>query len=296
MSSQSNCLKSRGITADSTLDLSSKIKVTFYFTWHEEKNTESRICCSYNKLFVTFIRFERWQSMKTGGAGSSLGCLVFYASFFSGKLLLQSEKVPLSKMHHFGALNFAAPWALPFQTENTNQYSKIHVKLFWFHPSIKKAKKTKEKSLLPLLCTVISAKGLGSPPGLHSPDSSEIHPLSPCSGTACSSPKPRHTLSLTQTGTPDVPLLAPAIRPAATHGPSRPQRLSMQEKRTDFYMANFSRDFTRGWHLCSKASANKEDPGENLYLKRKFKSFLVISDTILLPCYVSLFRTSFFLT
>lgn len=112
-------------------------------------------------------------------------------------------------MHHFGALNFAAPWALPFQTQNTNQYSKIHVKLFWFHPYIKKAKKTKEKSLLPLLCTVISAKGLGSPPGLHTPDSSEIHPLSPCSGTACSSPKPHHTLSLTQTGTPDVPLLAP---------------------------------------------------------------------------------------
>lgn len=134
---------------------------------------------------------------------------VAWAAYFlyflsSGKLPLQSEKVPLSKMHGFGALNFVASWVLPFQMENTNHYSKTHTKLFWFYPSIEKARKTKQKALSPLLCTVISAKGVRSPPGLHSPDtssgrdSSEIHQLSPCSVTGCSSPKPQsHTASHT---------------------------------------------------------------------------------------------------
>lgn len=56
----------------------------------------------------------------------------------------------------------------------------------------------------------------------------------------------------------------------------------MQEKKYIFFffMSNFSWDFNRGQQLRSETFTKKEESGENLYIKREFKGFLLISDTI----------------
>lgn len=201
-------------------------------------------------------------------------------------------------MHGFGALNFAGSWVLPFQIENTNHYSKAHMKLFWFYPSIKKAAKTKQNTTHFCLCFVlwIHLRAYRAPLAITplTPLLAKT-PLKPISchlaqKPAVAHPSTSHTLPLAQVGRPDVTALS-------SSGKASSFSLILPSIET-FYArkryTNLSRDFTRGWRLCSKTFTKKEESGENLYLKREFKSF-IISDTILLPWMLHLFvRLSFF--
>lgn len=70
--------------------------------------------------------------------------------------------------------------------------------------------------------------------------------------------------------------------------------LSMQDKTHIFICQTFSRNFTRGRQLHSKTFT--QESGENLYLTWEFKSFLTISDTILLPWLLDVFVQNWFLS